>query len=247
MGQWTVTTIQGAASPYNTGALFGNNVKVRFRLKYESSKFGRYKETPNLEWNEQIFMIEHDQNSWWEFETNMYDHNPLSKTLEVWAKRYVRAFDRAHGRETEPNVKGNSLLMTRTGGTVPANALGNATSGPEKADAVRNYLKRNGGILQLDIHDIPSINRPTGTTDKERLLIFNCGVAGGGPRFRGSQYLHVTAGTPPANWTRSWTTGQNGHFEFLRTLRNNRGIRKTGPPAAVSLTRTPVFFAGECK
>lgn len=242
MGQWTVQGIAGNTTPLN-GETFGHNVNVRFKLLYSTSRMGKYTEPPLLEWNEQIYMIEHHNNQWWEFATNMYKHNPLSKTLEVWAKRYIIAYDTAFRRG---NIsKGSCQLLTKTGSPLPPNALKQATSGNDKADAVRSYLKTHGGVLQIEVHDIPSINRPDQTKHKERLLVFDCGVAGSGMRFKGTQYLAINGAVPQVQWTQTFDVGTSSQ-SLNNFLRSTNGIRKNQPPPIVSAPRQPLFAQGEC-
>lgn len=241
MGRWTLDSITGNTSSLN-GETIGHNVNVTYKLRYEPSTFGKFQELPILEWNEQIFMIEHHSKEWWEFSTNMYQHNPLSKTLEVWAKRYYVAYDTAKG---SPFMgKGGVKLLTKGGQPVLGGSLSTANSEAEKADVVRKYLQKNGGRLEITIHDIPSINKPDDQTHKERLLVFNCGFAGGGPRYRGTQYLDMDGAVSPTKWT---TVFQASSSSVTQTFQNNTsGMRKVSAPALVSNPRPAYFSSGEC-
>lgn len=241
MGRWTLESINGATSPYISETV-GHNVIVTYRLAYEPSMMGQFKELPILEWNEQIYMIEHHKREWWEFSANMYQHNPLSKTLEVWAKRYVAAYDQAKGM---PFLgKGSSKLLKKSGAPVQAADLPQAMSNADKADAVRSYLKRNGGKLEIVIHDIPSINKPDAQTHKERLLVFDCGFAGGGPRYQGTQYLNMNGAQPQHAWVKDFqVAGAALSHQFMR---NTMGLKKTPAPPLVSQPRPATFLSGEC-
>ena len=160
MGRWTLESITGINSPYVSETI-GHNVNVTYKLRYEPSMVGGFTELPILEWNEQIFMIEHHKREWWEFSANMYKHNPLSKTLEVWPKRYIAAYDAAKGMPY--GGKGSAKLFTKQGMAVQGAALGTANTAADKADAVRHYLKKNGGRLEITVHDIHPSRSPMPT------------------------------------------------------------------------------------
>jgi len=240
MGKWTLQTVNATCSNYDTGELFGSNFIATFRLKYSPSAFSKFKETPLLDWNETIMMNEHHKGEHWVFNTNMYKHNPLSKTLEIWAKRYIAAYDSARGAPFFG--KGHSKLFDKNGMPVQAQALRQAADPKGKADAVRHYLKAHGGILEIQIHDIPSINKPkpADATHKERLLSFNCGVEGGGPRVKAYQYLVVNSAQPTHQWVRRCQLGWG--MAGLKTS----GLRPVPPPPQVANPRPPVFVSGEC-
>lgn len=241
MGQWSLIGITGTTSLYQSETV-GHNVMVTYKLKYDTSLIGSFTELPILEWNEQFFMIEHHKGEWWEFGSNMYKHNPSSKTLVVWPSRYIVAYDTANG--TPYGGKGSAKLFTKAGLPVKGSDLAKATNNAAKADAVRNYLKKNGGILEIKIHDIPSINKPDLSTHKERLLVFDCGFAGGGNRFKGAQYLNMNGAKPPANWVIDF---QNSAGKLSQIFTDNTsGLRKVPPPVSVSAPRGATFMAGEC-
>ncbi|TCJ14933.1 hypothetical protein EZJ19_08595 [Parasulfuritortus cantonensis] len=240
MGTWTLESVLHSTRLHDTAELFGNHYIVNFRLRYTPAVLGGFKEVPKLDWHEIIMMNEHHKGESWVFEANMYQHNPLSKTLEIWAKRYVEAYDNAAG-QPDTTIKGSSKLMDKNGRPVPVAALERGlTDDGDKADAVRDYLKRHGGVMFIEIDDIPSINHPKNGEHKERLLIFNCGVVGGGPRTKAIQYLNVDAARPKINWTR--------RFDLSHTLThlNTTGFRRVLPPPLVSMPRAPVFVSGEC-
>lgn len=237
MGTWTLERLVTENSEFDTTELFGTNFKARFWMRYTPSTFDRFAETPLLDWHEQILMKEHHNNRWWEFETNMYEHNPVSNTLKIWPRRYIAAYDKAAGN-TEVNLKGSSLLTDPQGLPVTIEKLGNANTGPEKADRVRSYLKSKGGVLVIEVHDIPSINIPKGNEHKERLLKFNVGVIGQSLRGMGEQYLVVNHALPRVSWTRRFS-GAWG------TTWNPGASPKTDAPASVAMQREPVFAPGE--
>lgn len=242
MGRWTLESVTGTTSPYVSETV-GHNVVVTYKLRYEPSMMDTFTELPILQWNEQIYMIEHHKGEWWEFEANMYQHNPLSKTLEVWAKRYIAAYDAAKG--TPFFGKGSAKLLTKQGAPVPGSALGTANTETEKADAVRRYLKKNGGRLEIVVHDIPSINKPDSATHKERLLVFDCGFAGGGGRYKGTQYLDMNGGVPAAQWITDFQVGA-GPLLAQKFQQSTMGLRKVPAPPLVANPRAPMFASGEC-
>jgi len=239
---WTLQSISGETSLYDAETV-GHNVKVKYTLRYNSSTFGSFKELPILTWNEQIYMIEHHKGEWWEFAANMYEHNPTSKTLEIWPKRYIVAYDTAHNH---PFIgKGSSKLLTKQGAPVPAKALGKANTNAEKTQRVQEYLKKHGGILEITVHDIPSIHKPAPDEHKERLLVFDCGFAGGGPRYRGAQYLKIDGASPPTGWILDFQPSAEHLSLIFQT--NTAGRRKVAPPPLVANPRPALLASGEVR
>lgn len=240
MGTWTLESISGNSSDFDTGQLFGTNVYVTFKLLYTPKIGQQYKETPKLEWNETIMMNEHHKSETWVFQTNMYTHNPASKTLLVWCQRYLRAYDFLEGKQS--NEKGYVKLFNSDGSPLSDNAIELGIENKStKADKIRTFLKKNGGILEIQVHDIPSINRPdqNSTDHKERVLNFDCGIEGSTSRYRAQQYLVVDGSKDDSQWVRKfsadWPLG-------IKTT----GLTKVDAPASVSNPRDPLFMAGEC-
>lgn len=240
MGSWTLQSVNATASDFETGELFGTNFIATYRLIYTPSMVGKFKEPPRLDWHETIMMNEHHKGETWVFDTNMYTHNPLSKTLEIWPKRYVEAYHHAKGQAFMG--KGHAKLFDKKGVPVAAKALGEKGDAVGKADAVRKYLQSNGGILEIKIHDIPSINKPKPgeNTHKERLLLFNVGVEGGGSKVQAYQYLIVNGAQPQSAWTRR--AGLGWGVSGIKTS----GLNKVAAPPGVSQPRAANFFPGEC-
>lgn len=243
MAHWSLESVRALTQPYDTTELFGNHVIVNFRLKYSTSGLGggKFKEPPPLDWHEVIMMNEHHKKESWVFATNMYRHNPLSKTLIVWARRYIAAYDQANGTP-DALMKGSSLLTDTNGRPIAIDKLGKGLlDADKKADAVRSYLKKNGGLMFIEIDDIPSINIPTAPSFKERLLIFNCGIEdeGLGPRAKVIQYLSVDSAKPKGSWTR------RVDLSHTMTGLKTSGLKIVQPPALVADPRTPVFGPGE--
>jgi hypothetical protein len=220
---------------------FGTNYHAIFHLKYTTSTFGSYTETPKLDWHETIMMNDYQNRQNWVFDTNMYEHNPCSQTLIVWARRYLEAYRYVAGQA--PYVqKGKVELKTTAGVKVTMQDLGGPAAGAgAQADLVRSYLRRRGGQLIIEIHDIPGLNTPTAGQHKERLLLFNVGVIGLPLRSKAEQYLLVQFGVPQGNWQREFS--DNG---WPRGGLKTTGLANTPPPANVSNVRPPLFGAGEC-
>jgi hypothetical protein len=255
MGQWTLEKVGGNVSPMDANGLYGNNFNVGFSIAYKASTFGSFVEPPILDWHEKFIMIEHHKRERWVFEKNMYEHNPCSATLLIWPRRYIEAYNASGGQA--PGVKGSSKLFSSKGAAVTRQQLGNAASDLEKADAVRRYLKSNGGRIDLMIHDIPSLNTPAMVAappragvmiggnrpipeHKERLLLFNVGILNSGMRWKGYQHVMVSAGVPKPNWTRAAGAGWG-----VADLALPPGYRDVPAPPQVSMVRPPVFSSGE--
>jgi hypothetical protein len=203
-GKWTVEKVSATSAAYDTSELYGTTFTAYYTLKYVSGS-GDLVEPPMLDWHEKFILIDHKAKERWVFEDNMYDLKPYSKTLEIWNARYIAAYDAAAGAP-DMMIKGSSKLQTLKGVAVKKTDLDKAASGPEKANAVRKYLKKNGGILQITIIDIPSLNIPKAKDErKERLLLFDCGVVGGALRQKAAQYVEVDGAKPKTGWKRTLT------------------------------------------
>ncbi len=203
MGRWSCDFVHGAMTPHDTPQNFGTNLHVSIKMTYHPSPIGRFVEMPILDWHERFIMIEHHMQKRWMFESNMYEHNPGSRTLLIWRSRYFAAYDNAHGRR--PIELGSSRLLDKRGQQVPGSALAAVAGGDRRAKtaAVQDYLKRNGGSLLIGIHDRPSLVTPQQGQNKERLLLFRCGVRGHGSVYLGMQYLHADHGANRQDWQRS--------------------------------------------
>lgn len=237
MGTWNLERLTTHSSPMNA-PFFGNNYHAVFHLKYTTS--GAYTETPRLDWHETIMLNDYQNHQSWVFDTNMYTHNPGSNTLIVWTRRYIEAYrSTAH---MPPGVqKGKAELRTRDGQPVAINDLGaNLVNENQQADAVRAYLRHNGGLLVIEIHDVPGMGTPTAGQHKERLLMFNVGVEGQALKSKAEQYLNVQFGVLPANWQRDFNT--NG---WTRAGLKTTGLATVPAPVHVSAPTPPVFVPGE--
>ena len=233
---WKLAGVKTQFSDYTQGDLWGSNVVATFKMAYSPS-IGKFKETPKLDWHETIMMNEHHKGETWVFDTNMYTHNPSSNTLLVWSARYVTAYDYAvQGGAT---VKGYSKLLAKNGTPVKAKDLEKAGDGKAKADAVRKYLSSKGGFLEIQIQDIPSINKPDAGEHKERVLLFNIGVVGG-THVKAYQYLDLDGDKPTSAWVRK--AGDGWGVSGFKTT----GMKKVSAPGNVSSARGPRFTAGEC-
>jgi hypothetical protein len=230
-----------ATSSTLDGETYGHNLNAYFKLRYTPATFEKFVEPPRLDWHEKICMKEHHKGQWWEFETNMYTHNPSSKTLLVWPSRYVAAYASAGGGAWMN--KGSAKLLDKQGMPVGLDKLGrNHAGAAAQADAVRSYLKTKGGILLIEVHDVPAITTTNLDADehKERLLIFNCGLEGNaGLRVRAEQYLDVDAAKPRAAWKREFKMAWG-------TTWATRGLSKVAVPPLVGNPRPATFMAGEC-
>jgi len=243
MGTWTLQSIVANCSDFENTELFGTNFTATYRLIYNQAFFNEsFKEMPRLDWHETIMMNEHHLKETWVFDTNMYTHNPTSKTLEIWSKRYIESYNSSNNQK-DFNIKGSGQLLDKKGGLVKASALAVASNDEEKAEAVRNYLKSNGGILEIKIEDIPSINKPKigeAAIHKERLLLFNVGVEGGGTRAQAYQYLNLNSAVPKTGWTRRHGIGWG--VSSIKTT----GLNNVAAPTNVSRKREAIFLKGEC-
>ena len=171
----------------------------------------------------------------------MYTLKPQSYTLMVWARRYIEAYVGAMGQPSAVlQMKGSSRLLDKKGESVAAADLpANLATAKEQADAVRSHLKKHGGILLIEIHDIPSISLPLTAGEKtERLLIFDVGLEGGDKRMKAEQYLRIDETQPTNTWTQSFMW-DGGHTWA------SRGLTKVAAPANLVTPLPPLFSGGE--
>jgi hypothetical protein len=241
MGTWTLDRVKLVENKkLDTEDYFGTSLKVEYRLRYLSTGLADpFDELPRLRWHEVITSKDHSTKTYWTFQTNMYEHNPLSRTLEVWAKRYPVAYMAAG--KVGPTCKGSSILMTPRGSPVRLDALGPGLKGSKQAEAVRTYLQTNGGGLEITIHDIPSLRLTNATATRvERLLEFDCSVVGETApksRYVGNQYLDVDYTKKQKEWKRE--------FPSKKIALDLNGFMKVDPPPDVSEATDPIFVGGE--
>ena len=178
MGQWTVMSATPSIS--NRDDVYGHYFAITFKMKYTASLVGSFAESPILEWKETITMIERAKGTWWHAEFDQFGRLPDSPTFAQWTYRYALAHTSAlsgNYSDTQP-----SRLYDKNGAQVPTKTFTRAGSSKEQADQVRNYLKKNGGILSVNVKDTPGINKPDdAATDKERIPHVRLRAEGHGP------------------------------------------------------------------
>ena len=212
MGQWTVMSVNSRHQAFDDATSFGTNWYVTFRLKYTPSTFGPFTETPKMAWDEIIYFVDNVKGEFWEFSGNFYTRKPDSPTMAVWAQRYFRAYLNAHNipfTGSFGEAKGHSKLFDKNGVAVTAQTLGTHPTTDAQNKAVQKYLKDKGGILEIEVHDIPSMYKATATSgnkNQERVLIFNCGVEGAAQRAKGWQHLKMDSSQPRTSWIHNFQT-----------------------------------------
>lgn len=229
MGSWTVQSVTGTfddlASPY------GHNFYVTFKLKYAASVMGKFVEPPPMAWDEVILFNDYKKGQRWELNKNMYELKPASPTVAVWGQRYYRAYLAAKGQMPGGNIKGHAKLFDKNGLAVAGKALPDFGKGEYAKinDAVRDYLKKHGGGLEIKVHDIPGIGITDDPRDVERVLIFNCGVSGMGPRVKAWQHIRINGDVKSKDFQ------MNGNAPGLKTT----GLTLDPTPYAAVPNPTP--------
>ncbi|MBX3231373.1 MAG: hypothetical protein KF837_28875 [Labilithrix sp.] len=212
-----------------------------FRLKYTPSMMSSFKEMPALEWKEVITLLDHAKGEYWVYIGDQYRRCISSPTFATWTYRYIMAYESTKKGIAYDELQAPTILYDRNGRQVSKDALPTLNSSPEKAKAVRDYLKRNGGMMDCTVRDSPGIQTPKvgDDTDKERLLTFDCGLAGTGRRIYCWQYLKVSSATPQGAWVRQfqWNNGSPG----LKMT----GLKRVQPPANVSVVKPGGLGAGQ--
>lgn len=200
MGSWSL--IGATPSVKDRDDVYGNFFSIRFKLKYTPSKFGKFKEMPLLEWKEVIFMKLHHDRTYWKHPVDQYQRDPRSKTFKLYVGRYRNWFDCVR---TGAGGGGDLYsIKDLQGRPVPKDAFPRLSDSQKKAEFVRGYLQRYGGVVEILVNDSPAILTPTpgDGVDKERVLTFDCGFKGLGMRTFAYQYLHVRGAVGKAQWER---------------------------------------------
>lgn len=208
---WVVLSVVGQHVPLNTVKELGTEWRVTFRLQYKPSTFGSFVETPQLAWDEAILYNDYIKKETWSFTGNFYKRKPDSPTMAVWAQRYFRAYLNAKGTPYEAfgnKQKGYSKLYDLNNNPVSIQALETVEGFDKQNRAVQDYLKKNGGILEIQVHDVPSVFKPVGGAHKkiERVLAFNCGVTGFANRARGWQHISIDSNVAESSWLYNFQT-----------------------------------------
>lgn len=239
IGKWKLEKLQFSYSDLNSDEAVGNNIVANIELSYKpdwkDSVLGVFQEMPNLRWKERITLNDFSKNQSWSFKADMLQHNPSSRTMELWPRRYIEVFNSAAGQPTL--VRGAVVLRDLRGNNVSLADLGAEVSGnEEKSKSVRNYLSRNGGTLAIEVHDVPSIITRE-NTHKERLLEIQVGLSGALTTAAIYQYLSVEI-TPEKSVSK--------RFVSVRPIPMvDRGLKSVEPPSVVSKRRSYTRFPGE--
>jgi hypothetical protein len=215
---WSLDDLSIASPLPLNGDVFGHEFSAVFRLRYTATRslsgvFNRSPielrdETPRLQWKETITMKETvaipSASQFWQFETDMYEHNPGSPSLAAWRKRYVMAYGYIAHQLPPAKVNGSVKIWSVNNRVLTLADLG----GPQNDDrtqalAMRNYIARNGCTMAITLTDTPGIKKTTNGI-KERLVEFDIGVAGTGKRVNAYQYLRLNSGLVEAAWTRDF-------------------------------------------
>jgi len=189
----TLHSIQiGSVTPSGAAEPFGHSLSVVLTLRYDP---GQWVE-PEFQWNETIFMLDHQKREYWKFDENMYKHRPRGVTFLPWRTRYVNAFEPIPG-------SGDIPLLGRDGKQVKF-VGGQGLNDGQKAERVREYLAAHGGDLVIQIVDRPALRlpQPNEVVHRERLLLIECAITGSNTTVRWSQHLVVNSALQPQQWVR---------------------------------------------
>jgi hypothetical protein len=206
MAHWSLENI---SQPKISNRLdeFGNYFEITFTLKYHNNPLGmgQFVEMPRLEWKETITMLEKNKKTWWAVDFDQYERNPASKTYNNCRYRYKQAYYCVRQGLADPGI---TKLKSKNGTIIPKDTFPRGKDNGEAANIVRDYLKKNGGILEFTIRDTPAILKPKDVQDhKERFLTFDCGIKGLGTRVIAFQHLIVDGSKPESEWYRECKTG----------------------------------------
>jgi hypothetical protein len=110
----------------------------------------------------------------------------------------------------------------------------------EKARSVREYLKKNGGTIFIEIEDRARLSIPEGGRNAERLLLIRCGSMGGGAKFTAMQHLRTFKDLPKDRWIRAMERGSR-HTDIPLP----QGYSDVAAPPSVSQIRPLLLVPGE--
>ena len=226
MAHWTLENISPPRITIRTD-YFGNYFEITFTMKYHNNPLGmgQFVEMPRLEWKETIALLEKNKGTWWAVDFDQYERNPASKTYNNCRYRYKQAYYCVRGGDI--TTPGLTKLKTKNGTQIPADTFPRGKENGEAANIVRDYLKKNGGILEFTIRDTPAIKIPDNPQDhKERFLTFDCGIQGLGSRVLAHQHLIVDGSKPQSDWYRDCAIGLGPGYKIT-------GLKKVMAPADV--------------
>lgn len=230
MANWTIENITGPNISERKDE-FGNYFGITFKLKYNNNPLGmgQFVEMPRLEWKETITLLEKNKQEWWTVEFDQYARCPGSPTFLSCVNRYKDAYYSV--RTGNHGSLGVTKLWSKNGSVIPMDSFPRGLDGGKAADFARDYLKKNGGILEFTVRDTPAIQRPsTPDVHKERLLTFDCGLSGMGSRVIAYQHLIVDGSKPESQWYRDCKTGQPPGYKIT-------GLKRVNAPANVVVVK----------
>jgi hypothetical protein len=226
MASWSLEKIIGP-SISDRNDEFGNYFGITFVLKYNNNALGmgQFLEMPSLEWKETITVLEKNKKEWWTVEFDQYVRCPGSKTFLSCINRYKDAYYSVRTENLgQPLV---TKLRNKNGGKISKDTFPRGLERGKAADCARDYLKKNGGILEFTIRDSPAIQRPASPDfHRERFLTFDCGIHGLGTRIIAYQHIIVDGSKPESEWYRECKLGQTPGYKIS-------GLTRVSPPANV--------------
>lgn len=226
---WSLQRVTVRNSNFDEADTIGSGIDVVFTMKYNKLKNKEYIEMPLLEWKEKIDFK--SEESKWQFQTDMYDHNPNSKTFFPWRNRYTEAYSFSKIKD-KTDVNGYVKIYKNNMQPVGVNDIKNAYTPEEMTKNVQDYLAKNGGIMEVTITDLPQILKRD-TISKERKVEFNIG-------FNDKVFAHFHQGI---------SIGPNGKTNVFVTTSDNiklaKGKVNAQPPEIVKTRRERHPMKGE--
>lgn len=227
---WSLKGVNVKNKNFNKDNAIGSTIDVTFTMEYNKLKNNRYIEMPPLQWKEKINFKEGD--SKWRFQTDMYEHNPTSRTFSPWLNRYIEAYNFAKFKD-KGLFNGNVRIYKKNMEPVGVNDISSAGVPIEKVKIIQDFLSRNGGVIEITITDIPQVLKREIAENKERKLTFDIG-------FKDKTEVHFTQGIRLVN---------DGKTNVFVTTSDNiklaRGDVNVQPPERVTKPRDHYFLHGE--
>ncbi|MCW2486631.1 hypothetical protein J5069_12085 [Candidatus Symbiopectobacterium sp. NZEC127] len=164
---WNLVHVNIKNYNYHTYNSIGSELEVMLRMKYNVNGFSEFFEPPDLQWHE-IIKVD-DDGQVWRFVADMYQHNRHSPTFLPWNEKYLLAYSYTK-KEVKNGYNEPARIYNHDMEPLAPDALPNVLSNDEKIACVKNYLKRNGGFLDITLSDYPKLQNIDAHTNKERLL-----------------------------------------------------------------------------
>lgn len=170
--EWTLLRLNARVSSFKRNDRIGSIIEITFRLLYRGFYVGEFIDLPVPQWITSI-KCEGDEKVW-SYTLDRFKASDRSPLLSLWHRRYIAAY---HFVKAPDNAgpHGHVHLYDINLQPVLSRELPNATDPQQQSDAVKHYLKRHGGILDITLAESYSVNLHDRHDSEERVTRFTIG------------------------------------------------------------------------